>query len=44
VGGAAWRHPTVAVKVNPDTEREQVLRLRGVFKDQAKLERYVSDG
>lgn len=34
----------MAVKVNPDAEREQVLRLRGVFKDQAKLERYVSDG
>ena len=29
---------------DPHTEREQVLRLRGVFTDQAKLERYVSDG
>ena len=29
---------------DPCNKREQVLRLRGVFSDQARLERYVSDG
>ena len=38
------RYGTVAMIGDPCNKREQVLRLRGVFSDQARLERYVSDG